>query len=115
MNAGDDPDLDTVEAIAEWLELCVHGHTLKPVIARRLAGHLRSGEWLNMPHVRNEKQVTLGRIDDKLQRRIPLTRLEQVLEDARQARRAQADLAEQRRLEKMIDALELEANRGEQS
>jgi hypothetical protein len=114
VNAGDDPDLETVEAIAEWLELCVHGHTLKPVIARRLAEQLRSGEWLGMPHVRNEKQVTLGRIDDKLQRRVPLTRLEQVVEDARQARRAKAEQAERRRFEKMIDALEQEANRGEQ-
>jgi hypothetical protein len=107
-----DPDPDTVEAIARWLEEAHTSYTMRPILGRELADQLRTGRWQTMPAVRDTTQIALGRLDDKLRAGLPLTAAEQLLNDRREQNRARRALAEANALTRAIDEMERHANRG---
>ncbi len=104
----------TIEAVARWLEACCpHAKAWQ---LRHMAARLRSGQWLDDPPKRSDASILLGRVDDKIARRVPpslFTPAEHSAWVARNDRLMVAEERARRRFDRVVDSIEAFANGGD--
>jgi hypothetical protein len=102
------PDPETIEAIARWLEAsALYGQGWQ---RRHLAADLRSGAWQDQPQRITDAAIILARAEDRIAYGHPVSRVEQIALDQKARRQQLTEERNNRRLDKLLGPIEAYAN-----